>query len=259
MGGRFRKLGHLYRSLGPRPLLARALRRMVATVYAKQTELLIVKRLDGGPPSLHRPNELRMRAVTTDDVAVLKAFNEAQRTRRKVLASTCYVRNGYQGFLAFVEKELIGYWWWVGNTLDPAITHPCVERFGLRLGDDEVFAFDYFIAPGYRAKGAAVKFLSLIYAELARRGYGGVWGSVDAANAPARWVYNALGNKVVRRTVAYELFSSFLFQGERIFVRNTRWNATHSFDRRLLWPLRATTGERRAADSGGASLWTHGV
>jgi GNAT superfamily N-acetyltransferase len=231
------KLVLLYRRLGLTGLLPRLARRAVATVYAKHTELVLVKRLDGGLTAPYRHNELRIAPVTPGHAPLLKRFNATHRTKRKVVASARYLECGYRGFLAFLDEELIGYWWWVSNETDRTITHPCVERFDLRLKDDEVFAFDYFIAPDYRAQGTAVKFLSLIYAELAALGYRGVWGSVDAANAPARWVYMALGNKVVRRNIAHEIFSSLLFQDRRAFIRNTRWNARHSFEHRLLFSL----------------------
>jgi hypothetical protein len=61
-----------------------------------------------------------------------------------------------------------------------------------------------------------------------------VWGSVDADNLAARWVYRLVGNGVVRETVSHELASMLLFQDRRVFVRNTRWNRTHPFERRVL-------------------------
>jgi GNAT superfamily N-acetyltransferase len=147
------------------------------------------------------------------------------------------VKNGYEAFLAFRHDEPIGYWWWVTRDTAPRVTHPSLERFGLTLKYDELFAFDFFIAPEHRVNGTAVKFLSLIYEELVRAGYRVVWGSVDASNMRARWVYNVLGNKVAWRNTAYELFGYVLLQDRRIFVRNTRWATPHSFDRRLLFRL----------------------
>jgi len=259
MSTRYRKLLRLYRTLGLRAFLARLLRLAVGAIYAKHTELLIVKRLGPDATSPHRHNALRIESITAAHAPLLERFNERYRTRQKVVASTCYVRNGYRGFAAFVGDALIGYWWWVSNTTDPALTHPCVERFELSLNDDEVFAFDYFIAPEYRDQGAAVKFLSSIYGELAALGYRGVWGSVDADNAPARWVYKLHGNRVVRRTISHEIVSSFLVQGWRVFIRNTRWNVTRPFEHRVLFSLGPRKVKRSGVGGVASDLSTHGV
>jgi GNAT superfamily N-acetyltransferase len=236
MSGRRRraKVLALYRSLGPRKLLARLLRRAAATVYARRVELVFVKRLDQGKP-LHLPhNELRIRAVTPADASALQRFNERYRTKTKVRACGCYLQNDYGGFLAFLDNELVGYWWWVGSATDPALIHPYVDRFELSLKDDEVFAFDYFIASEHRGRGTGVKFLASIYRELETLGYRRVWGSVDADNIAARWLYKVHGNEVVRRMTGHELCSSVLVQDRRIFVRNTRWNPRRPFDWRPL-------------------------
>ena len=142
MSTRYRKLLRLYRTLGLRAFLARLLRLAVGAIYAKHTELLIVKRLGPDATSPHRHNALRIESITAAHAPLLERFNERYRTRQKVVASTCYVRNGYRGFAAFVGDALIGYWWWVSNTTDPALTHPCVERFDLGLNDDEVAFYD---------------------------------------------------------------------------------------------------------------------
>lgn len=248
MSTRFQRLVVLYRNAGLGALLAELLRLVVAAIYVKRTELLLLKRLDRRLADRPRPGELRIEPITMRHAALLWRFNEQHRTQTKVIASLCYLRHGYEGFLAFVDDEPIGYWWWVSNAIDPAITHPCVGRFRLGLKDDELFAFDYFIADAYRRHGMAVKFLSAIYTELARRGYRGVWGSVDSDNVAARWVYKVLGNTVVGRTISHELFSAFLFQGRRVFVRNTRWSPTHSFEHSLLFTFESRSGERSGTD-----------
>jgi len=249
-----RRLAALYRTVGPAKLAARLLRRAAAIVYVRHTELVLVKRLDEARRGPRDPRGVRIRPISAADAPMLRRFNATYRSTRKVLASQRYLDLGYSGFLGLLGEHVIGYWWWVTNRVAPAVTHPCVARFDVTLADDEVFAFDYFVAPDYRAQGAAVRFLVLIYDELARLGYRGVWGSVDADNAGARWVYGALGNRIVRRNVGHELLASLLIQDRRVFVRNTRWNPTHPFERRLLVSFPAKTAT--PADAG---VVAHGV
>jgi len=236
MGSRLaRKIATVYATLGGARLAAWLVRRTLLTVYARRSELLIVKRLDGRAPASPDDGGLRIRRITGADAALLTRFIERFRTKRKAAAARAYLTNRYDGFLAFVGDEPVGYWWWVGHAVDRRHTHPCVARFGLTLAEGEIFAFDYFIAPAHRANGMAVKFLSAIYAELRRLDCRAVWGSVDADNAAARWVYNVLGNKVVRRVEGRELLSWLIVQDRRVFVRNSRWNRTHPFEHRALY------------------------
>jgi GNAT superfamily N-acetyltransferase len=219
MSKRLRTLLVRYRTLEFRRFVVKLVRSAAATVDTTRTE------------------GLRIQPITSAQAELLRQFNGRHRTKHDVAASTWYVKNRYQGFFAFLNDEPIGYWWWVSNKTDPALTHPDIDRFELRLRDDEVFAFDYFIAPEYRGHGAAVRVLPLIYGELTRLGYRSVWGMVDANNIPARWVYRVQGNKVVRRTISREVPSSLLVQRPRLFVRNTKWNSRHSLERRLLFSL----------------------
>jgi GNAT superfamily N-acetyltransferase len=258
MTTRSQRLVALYRSLGLKKLVPRLARRTAATVYAKRVELLIVKRLDPGGAAPGAA-DLRIEPAAPAHASLLARFNDRHRGPAKIVASAAYLKNGYRGFLAFLGDELIGYWWWVSNATHPALTHPCVERFGLRLENDEVFAFDYFIAPDHRARGAAIKFLTLIYRELAALGYRGVWGSVDADNTAARWVYHAQGNKVVRRQISHEVLTSVLFQDRRVYVRNTPWHPRHPFERRLLFSLRSKKMIAHGGPAAVGDLSTHGV
>jgi len=202
---------------------------------------LFVKSLNDGI-LVHQSSGLRLWPITRDDSARIRHFNERYRRQKNVLSAACYLKRGYPGVLIFLDETLIGYWWWVSNEIEAATTHPCIHRFQLNLGDGDVYAFDYFIAPEYRAQGTAVKTLSLIYGELKAMGLRRIWGSVDSGNAPARWVYNVHGNRVVRRMVIREVCSAFVVQDRRVFIRNSRWNATHSFDHRLLFSLRWPRG-----------------
>jgi hypothetical protein len=237
MSKRLRKLLVLYRTLGFRRFVGKLGRRAAAAVSTTHTEFLFGKRLDKPLRARAQHSGLRIQPITSAQAELLRQFNCRHRTKRDVAASTWYLKNRYQGLLAFLNDQPIGYWWWVSNGTDPALTHPDIDRFELRLSDDAVFAFDYFIAPEYRAHGTAVRVRSLIYGELTKLGYRSVWGVVDANDVPARWVDRVQGNKVVSRTISREVLSSVLAQSRRLFSRNPKWNSHHSFERRWLFSL----------------------
>ena len=229
-----------YHELGLAGLIARlagrALSRVRAAIYSKHAELLIVKTLDGHI-GFFGESELQIQTITADHSSLLRAFNARYRAT-SAAALDCYLKHAYKGFIAFVNGEPVGFWWWVGSDTRRAITHPCLDRFELNLKSDEVYGFDYFIAPEYRGRGAAVKLLTLIYRNLESLGYRKVWAFVDAGNAPARWVYKTHGNRIVRRISGHEFLSIFLVQEGKVFLRNTRWTSRQAFDRSLLFSFK---------------------
>jgi GNAT superfamily N-acetyltransferase len=101
------------------------------------------------------------------------------------------LRHDYQGFLVRRGDDFIGYFWWVDRRSNP--THPHFAQFHIDLLDDEVYGFQYFIVSAERGGGVATDALRAIEAALARLGYNRVWGYVEAANMPARWLYTISG------------------------------------------------------------------
>src|SRR5262245_8533879 len=238
-----RKAQHLYDTIGARGLLTKGLRvaaaRIASRIYAKHTELVILRDL-GEPVDLVQRPGLWIREIGPDDAGLVTRFNERYRVRDSVAASKSYLKNGYKGFLVFFEGELAGYWWWVDVESEAAVTHPCIERLEIDLKEGDLYGFDYFVAPPYRQHGLAVRCLSLMYRALRAKGYRRVWAFVDERNLPARWVYQAVGNRRVRQVVSRELLSMLLFQDGRVFIRNSTRNLAHAFDRRLLISWRSS-------------------
>ena len=52
-----------------------------------------------------------------------------------------------------------------------------------------MYGYDLFIAPDHRGHGTPDEFLAAVEAELVRLGYHRMFGFVDSANRPARWLY----------------------------------------------------------------------
>ncbi|MDR4507361.1 MAG: GNAT family N-acetyltransferase [Candidatus Brocadiaceae bacterium] len=238
MSRSFRKLMDLYRQVGIIKSVKKLLYFMMAKIYVKNNDLVLVKNLNDEVENFEE-NKLQIYTITEDHLSMLKQFNAKYRNRENVIASGKYLKNNYHGFATSFNNEMIGYWWWVDNTIAPQITHPCICRFRLNLKEDEVYGFDYFIVPPYRGQGYAVKFLTMIYSQLKKKGYNRIWCYVDVKNRPARRLYEKNGYEVVKRVVSYEIFSLFLFQDNDVFIRNMRWNSRLPFDHRFLFSLKS--------------------
>jgi RimJ/RimL family protein N-acetyltransferase len=102
-----------------------------------------------------------------------------------------HVRSGYQGFVLRRDEEIIGHFWWIDRRIAPH--HPHLAEYHIPLVDDDVYCFEYFIAPRHRGGGVATDALQAMEAHLREQGYRRVWGTVDADNTPARWLYLSNG------------------------------------------------------------------
>lgn len=238
MNKNFWKLITLYKQLGFKKAFEKLLHFTISKICLKKDDLVLLKNLNG-EIKFSQENKFQIQSIAQHHFFVIKQFNEKYRDKSNIRASVHYLKNNYQGFIAFLNNEMIGCWWWVANKIHPTITHPCILRFGISLEDDEVYGFDFFLAPQYRGQGNAIKFLSMIYYELKKMGYNRIWGYVAVNNIPARWLYDINGYRIVNRIVSYEVFSLLLFQDKKVFIKNTSWNSKHSFDHRLLFSLKS--------------------
>ena len=68
------------------------------------------------------------------------------------------IANGYHGFVALKDSELVGYYWWVDRDADPP--HPDLwllgEGFEIEPGD--IYGSSLFLLEEYRGKGRRGRF-----------------------------------------------------------------------------------------------------
>jgi GNAT superfamily N-acetyltransferase len=206
-------------------------------MYYRQQDLIMVKNLQNGAT---RPqNEaIRIRAIDPRDDSFFDRVRLNNPEKNVIARLKSYLQNGYSGVQAEMDNAVIGYIWWVSRKVDPAKAHPHLTRYEIALADDEVYMFDYFLIPEYRRHGNAVAVLRSVEDELRRQGYQRHWGVVDATNRPARWLYSSNGHEIKHRLTFRLLFSRYLFNGQRIFVKNSARDQTFPFDFRLVFPRR---------------------
>jgi GNAT superfamily N-acetyltransferase len=136
------------------------------------------------------------RLMLTDlERADLPALTEFNRRRCDTRATTRFAADlgrGYRGFIARLDGEVVGYYWWADRD------HPHLERLGIRLVERDVYGFDFFLAEENRGDGHAVELLYAIESRLRELGYARLWGYVRSDNRPARWLYSMRGYETVR-------------------------------------------------------------
>ena len=128
-------------------------------------------------------------------------------------------RHRYEGRIAFLDGQVIGYRWWATS----AMNHPQLKLYGVSLRDDEVFAFGLYIARAFRAQGYATEFLAITQQQLVELGYKRLYNAVGAGNIPARRLYESFGSKELGLHVSVSFFSFLACCGGRWLRYDPVW------------------------------------
>lgn len=190
-----RDLRCLAREQGPKAALAVIREIARERLYMKTDQIVMLKELASDEPTATRT--IRIEEAELEHVPLLAEFNRRQCNTRRTRRFETGLSEGKRALLGFRDDRLIGYFWWHDATQSPDGFY--LTRFGLGLGDDEMYGYDLFIAPEHRGHGTPAEFLAGVEAELARLGYRRMFGFVDGANVPARWLYATSGYEVVLR------------------------------------------------------------
>ena len=232
VGSKLGRVRALHREGGLKEAVRRALARLAGKIYRSDEHLILSRPLAEDPPAASEWR-LVVRPIAEAEVAELLEFGSRYAfPGDKVLAN--YLSNGYPGFVALVEGRVIGYFWWVNSRTDPG--HPDLLISDIRLGEDEVYGFSYFVDPDWRGQGTATEFISRVFLELRKLGYETIQGYVDAENRRARWLFTLMGYRVTRRVTVRRLLV-FTLSNRRLFVRNLGLRSRHRFGERPVMSL----------------------
>jgi ribosomal protein S18 acetylase RimI-like enzyme len=211
----------------------RALRRRLYRRYEEILELRDLARV----PEFTGPRRLQIERIDPSHLPALEELCRGAPDAPSVAHMRNFVANGYGGFLARQEGEIVACMWWVDRT-SAGTRHPHLVRFDIALAPDEVYLFNLFVAPGARGTGRATEFFTCVLAELRGAGYRWTRGHVAADNLTARLLYRTMHTQEVGRLTCRQFFGRLLLADGRLFVRNGPHSRPHAFDYRLIASLR---------------------
>jgi GNAT superfamily N-acetyltransferase len=206
-----RDLARHWRDLGPRAAFAHARTIVRAQVYTESDEIVIAKDLPRADPAA--AGSIRLEEAQAHHLPMLAEFNQRQGNATRTHRFAKNMAEGKRALLGFRDDTLLGYIWWHD---DSYTANDCyLSRFGVALGEGEVYGDDLFIAPEHRGRGTPAAFVAAVEAELVRLGYRRMYGFVDATNMPARWLWTTSGYEVVKRRHTHRVLRRFvLVEGE---------------------------------------------
>lgn len=146
-----------------------------------------------------------------------------------------YYKENYNGFIAKLKDEIIGYVWWVNSDMKK----PREVFFNnIKLEKGDTYGFNFFIVPQYRGDGNSVEFLNKVFFELKKLGYSSNFGFVDVHNLSARWTYRIVGFKDIKTSTSYVFLNLIAYHNKAIFVKNFLKHPYYQSGYRLLLSLR---------------------
>jgi GNAT superfamily N-acetyltransferase len=187
-----RRLRRYLQTNGARRTAAAIWSRLRRLAYLQERVIVIVGELDSIVVPW-READLRLVDLRAEHLPELAELNR-RRGRPEVDARFArYVADGFHGFVAYGDDQLVGYYWWVdrdGPTLFPDLRK---RWLGIELGEGDVYGSDFFLLDEHRGRGVADDFLYRVERSLHERGYSRLWGYVASDNRPARWIYSTRG------------------------------------------------------------------
>jgi GNAT superfamily N-acetyltransferase len=184
---------HSYlRAHGLRDTAAAVGRRLRRLVYMQERMIVIVGNLDSIVEPW-RDGGLRLEDLGSEHLSGLAELNRRRGRPEVDRRFARYVEQGFHGFVAFRDEELLGYYWWVDR--DVPTLYPDLRKLGLgiELGEGDVYGSDFYVLDEHRGGGLAADFLFKVERSLRDRGYQRIWGYVASDNRPARWIYSTRG------------------------------------------------------------------
>jgi GNAT superfamily N-acetyltransferase len=186
------KLRRYLREHGARETAVAVGRRLWRAVYVQRSLIVMVGELDSIVEPW-RDEGLRLEDLGPQHLEGLAELNRKRGRPDVDRRFARYVQQGFHGFVAYREDELLGYYWWVDR--DVPTLYPDLRRLGLgiELAAGDVYGSDFYVLDEHRGGGLAADFLFKVESTFRDRGYERIWGYVVSSNRPARWIYSTRG------------------------------------------------------------------
>ena len=219
-----RDLLDYYRRNGLVSLLIKVLKgtffRLQRLVVKKEIDVFFLKDLTDNS-IVDVPNKITIQDIHTVNLATLISFIREHNVDSEIsVKRTEYcIEHGYYGTVAKLDNEIIGYGWW----LDQTMNHPYLSLYQIELKKDEIFAIDLFIAPRFRGKHNAMEFMVKSQNLVKEQGYNKIISNINLANRRSLWLHNMLGWRKFEQCEVLLFFSILLYTKGRFQLRVPLW------------------------------------
>jgi len=237
---KIQKIREIYRKFGLIESFKRFIIGLISKIYKRDVHVLMEMDLtiDGTIDS-----KIKLQNIQKKHSDLLRRFTEKYENNAEmpIKVTKHYIKNNYSGYIAFIDEQIIGYMWWTNNNVEPKMTIPELLRYGIKLNDEDVYLFDFFIATPFRGGLTAVRVSDVAKKVLKNLGYKRGFAVVRDKYKPARFVYRAIGFNDIKKIVLYEFCSRILYMNKKLYLKTTRWHPIHPLDYRLIYSFKKNT------------------
>jgi GNAT superfamily N-acetyltransferase len=189
-------------------------------IYSRHEEVILVRDLKD-IPGFTSENKLEMRCIAKEHLPQLALFRKQNGVGGEdpVYQLNVYLENGWNGLMADIDGQIIGYGWWGDHKskFDFDLVGYEYYRKKIDLKPTDMFGFDFYISPRYRKEGNAIKFIHKYFQVLRGLGYERFFTGVRKDNIAAFWLYKTVGGKEVEKITVRRFFLYFLFKNLTFF------------------------------------------
>jgi GNAT superfamily N-acetyltransferase len=130
-----------------------------------------------------------------------------------------FLNCGFRAMTCRTDGVPAGYIWL--HDMAPSQQHPSVERFEIQLKQDDIYLFNFYVAPEFRKGGVAGAFFARVLSRLRDDGFKRAYGFVAYHNIPARWTYFTHGWQTVDRFTGSVVCNAVLFSNRGVFYNTS--------------------------------------
>jgi ribosomal protein S18 acetylase RimI-like enzyme len=199
-----------YRADGAQGVREHLLQRARAQLYETERHIVCTKDLDEIAVPRRR-GRLTLEAIGSSHLPTLSELNRERSDLTGDGRMAGDLADGYQGWVALRDGEVVGFYWWMDATAKPHREWSAVA-LGVRLAPDEAYGTDFYVAPSARGGGTASEFLYQVETAFHERGVRRLWGTVAEDNQRARWLYDARGYRMMWAVDGYRILRHWYFR-----------------------------------------------
>jgi len=187
------------------------------SVYFNREMVLVERDLTKPLPKLKKDFDINLILLGRGSSSRIDDLKFPNKVRE--LKGRAYSRRGFSAFFAVIGSMVIAEQWWTSSShIRDKIIHPDLRWMELQLKEDEIYAFDLFVAPEYRGTAATNKFAVTYMNEMRKAGYSKIFGGYFKGNIPSAWFHRTFSFSEIRKVKRSRFFFLEIKNGKLCFA-----------------------------------------
>jgi hypothetical protein len=187
------------------------------SVYFNREMVLVERDLTKPLPRIKQDFDISLILLGKGSSSRIDELNFSSKVR--YLKGRAYSRRGFSAFFGVIGSKVIAEQWWTSSShIRDKIIHQDLKWIELQLKEDEIYAFDLFVAPEYRGTPTTNKFAVAYMNEMRKAGYSKLFGGYFRDNIPSAWFHRTFSFGEIRKVKRHRFFLLEIKNGKLCFA-----------------------------------------